>query len=113
MNIVYSTRGGMPGGGVPDRQCFDDHAGLSAGDAGTADSYFLRLTETDDTDGICLSSVGHRDLLSHFFCSPGAVACAISARSRSAIQNISEGDLNTAIEVRGDDEFTAMAVQFK
>ena len=26
-----------------------------------------------DTDGICLSSVGHRDLLSHFFCPPGAV----------------------------------------
>ena len=32
------------------------------------------------------------------------------SRISSAIQNISEGDLNTAIEVRGDDEFTAMAV---
>lgn len=28
----------------------------------------------------------------------------------SAIQNISEGDLNTTVEVTGDDEFTAMAV---
>ena len=32
------------------------------------------------------------------------------SRISSAIQNISEGDLNTTIEVRGDDEFTAMAV---
>ena len=32
------------------------------------------------------------------------------SRISSAIQNISKGDLNTAIEVRGDDEFTAMAV---
>ena len=28
----------------------------------------------------------------------------------AAIQNISEGDLNTSIEIKGDDEFTAMAV---
>lgn len=32
------------------------------------------------------------------------------AKISSAIQNISEGDLNTTVEVLGDDEFTAMAV---
>lgn len=32
------------------------------------------------------------------------------AKISSAIQNISEGDLNTSVEVAGDDEFTAMAV---
>lgn len=31
------------------------------------------------------------------------------AKISSAIQNISEGDLNTTVEVTGDDEFTAMA----
>lgn len=32
------------------------------------------------------------------------------AKISSAIQNISDGDLNTTVEVAGDDEFTAMAV---
>ena len=45
---------------------------LCAGDA--VPGFFFPAPDGDrDTDGICLSSVGHRDLLSHFFCPPGAV----------------------------------------
>ena len=54
------------------------------------DSFFLRLTETET-------------LMAFVYLLSGIAIF-------SAIQNISEGDLNTAIEVRGDDEFTAMAV---
>ena len=50
-----------------------------------------------------------RSSQSLFFALAGAVH-ALYQPDPSAIQNISEGDLNTAIEVQGDDEFTAMAV---
>ena len=76
----------MPGGGVSDCQCFDDQQ-LSAGDA-VPGFFFLRLTETETLMAFGLSSVGHRDLLSHFFALQERSMRYIS-RISSAIQNIS------------------------
>ena len=96
----------MPRGGVSDCQCFDDQQ-LSAGDA-VPGFFFLRPTETETLMAFVylLSGIA---IFSVTFAPPGAVH-ALYQPDPSAIQNISEGDLNTAIEVRGDDEFTAMAV---
>jgi len=74
-----------------------------------ADSFFLQLTEMETLMvltyvifGICIFTVT-------FFALQEKSLRYIS-RISAAIQNISEGDLNTTVEVLGDDEFTAMAV---
>ena len=73
------------------------------------DSFFLRLTETETLMAFVylLSGIA---IFSVTFIALQERSMRYISRISSAIQNISEGDLNTAIEVRGDDEFTAMAV---
>ena len=73
------------------------------------DSFFLRLTETETLMAFVYLLSGIAIFSVTFFALQERSMRYIS-RISSAIQNISEGDLNTAIEVRGDDEFTAMAV---
>ena len=73
------------------------------------DSFFLRLTETETLMAFVYLLSGIAIFSVTFFAFQERSMRYIS-RISSAIQNISEGDLNTAIEVRGDDEFTAMAV---
>ena len=73
------------------------------------DSLFLRLTETETLMAFVYLLSGIAIFSVTFFALQERSMRYIS-RISSAIQNISEGDLNTAIEVRGDDEFTAMAV---
>ena len=73
------------------------------------DSFFLRLTETETLMAFVYLLSGIAIFSVTFFALQERSMRYIS-RISSAIQNISEGDLNTTIEVRGDDEFTAMAV---
>ena len=73
------------------------------------DSFSLRLTETETLMAFVYLLSGIAIFSVTFFALQERSMRYIS-RISSAIQNISEGDLNTAIEVRGDDEFTAMAV---
>lgn len=73
------------------------------------DSFFLRLTETETLMAFVYFLSGIAIFSVTFFALQERSMRYIS-RISSAIQNISEGDLNTTIEVRGDDEFTAMAV---
>lgn len=73
------------------------------------DSFFLRLTEIETLMAFVYLLSGIAIFSVTFFALQERSMRYIS-RISSAIQNISEGDLNTAIEVRGDDEFTAMAV---
>lgn len=73
------------------------------------DSFSLRLTETETLMAFVYLLSGIAIFSVTFFALQERSMRYIS-RISSAIQNISEGDLNTTIEVRGDDEFTAMAV---
>lgn len=73
------------------------------------DSFFLRLTETETLMAFVYLLSGIAIFSVTFFALQERSMRYIS-RISSVIQNISEGDLNTTIEVRGDDEFTAMAV---
>lgn len=73
------------------------------------DSFFLRLTEAETLMAFVYLLSGIAIFSFTFFALQERSMRYIS-RISSAIQNISEGDLNTTVEVRGDDEFTAMAV---
>ena len=75
------------------------------------DSFFLRLTETETLMAFVYLLSGIAIFSVTFFALQERSMRYIS-RISSAIQNISEGDLNTTIEVRGDDEFTAMAARY-
>ena len=74
-----------------------------------AESFFLQLTEMDTlmTLFYVLFGIG---LFTLTFLALQEKSLRYISRISAAIQNISEGDLNTTIEVAGDDEFTAMAV---
>lgn len=74
-----------------------------------ADSFLLQMTEINTLMvliyvilGIAVFTVTFLTLLEK--------ALRYIGKISSAIQNISEGDLNTTVEVIGDDEFTQMAV---
>lgn len=74
-----------------------------------ADSFLLQMTEINTLMvliyvilGIAVFTVTFLTLLEK--------ALRYIGKISSAIQNISEGDLNTSVEVIGDDEFTQMAV---
>ncbi len=73
------------------------------------DSYFLRLTEAETLMAFLYLLSGIAIFSAVFFILQERSMRYIS-RISAAIQNISEGDLNTTVEVVGDDEFTAMAV---
>ena len=74
-----------------------------------AESFFLQLKEMDTlmTLFYVLFGIG---LFTLTFLALQEKSLRYISRISAAIQNISEGDLNTTIEVAGDDEFTAMAV---
>ena len=78
-------------------------------ETGRGDSFLLRLMELDTfmmlvyvISGILIFSVSFLLLQEK--------SLRYIAKISAAIQNISEGDLNTTVEVSGDDEFSAMAV---
>lgn len=78
-------------------------------ETGRGDSFLLRLMELDTfmmlvyvISGILIFSVSFLLLQEK--------SLRYIAKISAAIQNISEGDLNTMVEVSGDDEFSAMAV---
>lgn len=73
------------------------------------DSFVLHVTEMDMVMMLVYVLTGVAIFSFSFFTLQEKSLRYISKIS-SAIQNISEGDLNTTVEVTGDDEFTAMAV---
>ena len=73
------------------------------------DSLFLQLTELD-TLMMLLYVLSGIFIFSVTFLMLQEKSLRYIARISAAIQNISEGDLNTTVEVDGDDEFSAMAV---
>lgn len=74
-----------------------------------ADSFFLQVTEVETLMVLLYVILGIGIFTLTFFALQEKSLRYIS-RISAAIQNISEGDLNTTVEVMGDDEFTAMAV---
>lgn len=74
-----------------------------------ADSFFLQVTEAETLMVLLYVILGIGIFTLTFFALQEKSLRYIS-RISAAIQNISEGDLNTTVEVMGDDEFTAMAV---
>ncbi len=73
------------------------------------DSFLLQLTELD-TLMMLLYVLSGIFIFSVTFLMLQEKSLRYIARISAAIQNISEGDLNTTVEVDGDDEFSAMAV---
>lgn len=73
------------------------------------DLFILQLTEMNTLMTLIYVLVGMA-IFSFVFFMLQEKSLRYIAKISSAIQNISEGDLNTTVEVLGDDEFTAMAV---
>ncbi len=73
------------------------------------DFFFLRLAQTETLMAFFYLLSGIAIFSITFFALQERSMRYIS-RISAAIQNISEGDLNTSVDVKGDDEFTAMAV---
>ncbi len=74
-----------------------------------ADSFFLQLLELD-TFMMLIYVISGIAIFSVTFLALQEKAMRYISRLSAAVQNISEGDLNTTVEVIGDDEFSAMAV---
>lgn len=73
------------------------------------DSFFLRLMELD-TLMMLIYVLSGILIFSITFLALQEKSLRYISKLSAAIRNISEGDLNTTIEVVGDDEFSAMAV---
>ena len=73
-----------------------------------ADSFFLQLLELD-TLMMLVYVISGILIFSVTFLALQEKAMRYISRLSAAVQNISEGDLNTTVEVIGDDEFSAMA----
>ena len=73
------------------------------------DSFFLQLTELE-TLMMLVYVISGILIFSFTFLALQEKSLRYISRISAAVQNISEGDLNTTIEVIGDDEFSAMAV---
>lgn len=73
------------------------------------DSFFLQLTR-QDTFMVLIYVILGIGIFSVTFLALQERYMRYIGRISAAIQNISEGDLNTTVEVIGDDEFSAMAV---
>lgn len=74
-----------------------------------SDFFFLQITDMEMLMVLIYVIIGIM-IFSFTFFSLQEKSLRYIAKISSAIQNISEGDLNTIVEVVGDDEFTAMAV---
>lgn len=74
-----------------------------------SDFFFLQITDMEMLMVLIYVIIGIMIFSCTFF-SLQEKSLRYIAKISSAIQNISEGDLNTIVEVVGDDEFTAMAV---
>lgn len=73
------------------------------------DSFVLQVAGTD-TIMVLIYVLSGVVIFSFTFFTLQEKSLRYIATISSAIQNISDGDLNTTVEVTGDDEFTAMAV---
>lgn len=73
------------------------------------DSFFLQITGMD-TIMVLIYVLSGVVIFSFVFFTLQEKSLRYIAKISSAIQNISDGDLNTTVEVSGDDEFTAIAV---
>ena len=73
------------------------------------DSLFVQLAQMDTLMTLIYVLTGIAVFAAAFFAFQEKSLRYIG-RISAAIQNISEGDLNTTVEVEGDDEFSAMAV---
>lgn len=74
-----------------------------------SDFFFLQITDMEMLMVLIYVIIGIM-IFSFTFFTLQEKSLRYIAKISSAIQNISEGDLNTIVEVVGDDEFTAMAV---
>lgn len=73
------------------------------------DSFLLQITGID-TIMVLIYVLSGIAIFSFVFFTLQEKSLRYIAKISSAIQNISDGDLNTTVEVTGDDEFTAIAV---
>lgn len=78
-------------------------------ETGYEDSFLLQITNMDIVMVLVYVLVGV-GIFAFTFMTLLEKSLRYISKISSAIQNISEGDLNTTVEVIGDDEFTAIAV---